>query len=104
MTRPLRRASFDQDAAHGLGGRGEEVPATVPLLRFLAADQTQVRLMDQRGGLKRLAGCLGGHPSGGEFPQFVVNEWEEVGGRFWVSTRGRVEQAGHIGHWVEFTG
>src|SRR6266480_1520949 len=36
----------------GLGFRGKEVPPAVPVLPLLLADQTQVRLVDQGGGLK----------------------------------------------------
>src|SRR5262249_42729150 len=46
---------FDQDAAHGLGGGGEEV-ATVGEL--LIPDQAQVRLVHQRRGVEGLAGLL----------------------------------------------
>jgi len=36
---------LDQDAAHGLGGRGEEVPAAVPPLRPIAPNESHVRLV-----------------------------------------------------------
>ena len=48
----------DEDAAHGLGGGGEEVAAAVPVPRLLDVHQSQVRLVDQRGRLQRLARLL----------------------------------------------
>jgi hypothetical protein len=53
--------AFDEDAAHGLGGGGEEVSPAVPVLRLLHVHQPHVRLVYQGGGLKGLAGPLLGH-------------------------------------------
>ena len=50
-------SAIHEDAAHGLGRGGEEVTASVELL---VTDETQVRLVDQGGGLQRLAGLLVG--------------------------------------------
>ena len=49
---------LDEDAAHGLGGRREEVAAAVPVQRHLLVHEPQVGLVDQGGGLQRLAGRL----------------------------------------------
>ena len=54
----LATGLLDEDAAHGLGGGGEEVPATAPARWLIAPDQTEVGLVDQSGRLKRLAGLL----------------------------------------------
>src|SRR5207249_1845045 len=54
----LASCPLDQDAAHGLGGGGEEVPATVPVLDLVHVHQPQVGFVHQGGGLKRLAGRL----------------------------------------------
>ena len=70
--------ALDEDAAHGLGGGGEEVSAAVPMLRFLHVHQPQVRLVDQRGGLERLAGLFLGQLLAGELPQFVVDQRQEL--------------------------
>src|SRR5262245_46321582 len=48
----------DEDAAHGLGRGGEEVPATVPAPGLVGVHQAQVGLVHQGGGLERLAGRL----------------------------------------------
>ena len=61
-------------------------------------DQPQVRLVDQGGGVEGVPGVFGGHPRGGELPQLVVDERQQVGRRLAVAGRGGVEEAGHIGH------
>ena len=55
---------IDENAAHGLGGGGEEVAAAVPVLRRFGAHQAQVGLVDQGGGLEGLAGRFLGHLPG----------------------------------------
>src|SRR5204863_775691 len=75
----LVAGAVDQDAAHGLGGGGEEVSAAVPLLRLLAADEAEVCLVNQRGGLKRLPGLLLGQFRGGELAQLVVDQRQQLG-------------------------
>ena len=45
--------AFDKDAAHGLGGGGEEMTAAIPIARGIA-NQAQVCLVDQGRG----AECL----------------------------------------------
>jgi len=99
----LRAGGVDEDAAHGLGGGGEEVPAAVPAEPVGGADQPEVRLVNQGGGLECLVGGLGGHACGGELSQFVVDEREQLRGGVAVAGRRRVEQASHIGHSDECT-
>ena len=66
-----------------------------------SADEPQVRLVDQGGGVEGVAGGFGGHARGGELPQLVVDEREQVGGGLAVAGRGGVEEAGHVGHAAE---
>ena len=54
LVRPLAAGAVNQDAAHGLGSRGEEMCTTIPLL-ILVADQPQPGLMHQCGRLQRVA-------------------------------------------------
>src|SRR6185295_18998455 len=77
--------ALDEDAAHGLGGRAEEVTAAVPGLVPVLSDESQVRLVDQGRGLQRVVRGLGRHASGGELPQLVLDEWEELLGRVGVT-------------------
>ena len=51
----LAAGVLDEDAAHGLGGGGEEVARGRPSPGRSAADQPQVRLVDQGGRLEGLA-------------------------------------------------
>ena len=61
-------------SAHGFGGGGEEVPPAIPPPIWPDADQTDISLVDQGGGLEGLAGILRGQPRGGELAQLVVDQ------------------------------
>ncbi len=54
----LAAGTLHQDPAHGLGRRGEEVAAMVPVLIRVVADQPHIGLVNQGSGLKRLTGPL----------------------------------------------
>ena len=88
---------LDEDAAHRLGGGREEVAAGVPP-PVSAADEPEVRLVDQGGRLEGLARGLGGQPGGGQLAQLGVHEGEQVGRGVRIAAGGRVEQAGDVGH------
>jgi hypothetical protein len=100
---------FYKDAAHGFGGGGEEVAAAVPAPRLLDVHQSQVRLVDQRGRLQRLARFLLGKPLGGEPAEFVVDQRQQLLGGGSVTlldggqdTRGLAHKVQHnrrIGGW-----
>ena len=64
----------DEDATHRLGGSGEEMAATVPVLVRIVADQTQIGFVDQSGGVERLSRLLVGEFLGGQKTQFVVDQ------------------------------
>ena len=81
LLRPLAAGIFDQDAAHGLGGRGEEVTTALPPLDVIRADQTEIRLVHQRRGLEGLARLLLRQPLLGEAAQLAVDERQEFTGR-----------------------
>ena len=80
FARSLAAGTLDQDAAHGLGRRGEEVAPAVPA-GVLGTDQAEIGLMHQGGRLERLAGLLPGQPLGGQFPQLVIDQGKELLGR-----------------------
>jgi len=65
---------LDQDAAHGRGGRGEEMAAPVPVGRRARPDEPEVGLVNQGGRLQGLAGLLVREPLGGQPAQFVVDQ------------------------------
>ena len=69
---------LDEDAAHRFGRGGDEVPPIVPVRFVLRADQAQVGLVDQGGGLQRLPGGLVGHLVVGELAQLLVDEGQQL--------------------------
>src|SRR5262245_54630660 len=98
----LAAGTLDEDAAHGLGGGGEELAAAGPAgpRRPGLAGEPQVGLVDQGGRLEGVARALAGQAVGGQPPQFVVDEREEVGGGLAVPGRGGIEQLGQVRHAV----
>jgi hypothetical protein len=92
----LAAGGFDQDAAHRLGGGGEEMSAAVPTPGVAPSDQPKVCLMNEGGGLERVVGRLAGHSRGGELAQLVVDEREQVSGGPAISGRRGIEKTGHI--------
>jgi hypothetical protein len=82
---------LDQDAAHGLGSRGEEVATAIPVLRLLDTHQPEVRLMHQGGRLEGLAGLLLRQALGRQPAQLVVDQRQQLlgGVRFTVFDSGQ---------------
>ena len=66
---------FDEDAAHGLCGGGEEVVAAVKLL---VAGEAQIRFVDQGGGIERLARLFVSQLGRGDPAQLVVEQRQEL--------------------------
>ena len=88
----------DQDAAHGLGGGGEEVPAPIPVLGLLPAHQPQVRLVHQRGRLQGLTGLFVGQFLDRELAQLVVDERQELLARVPIALLDGVQDLGNVTH------
>ena len=76
----LPPGTVDEDAPHGLGGRGEEMASAVPVRAVVGTDQPEVRLVNQGRGLERLAGLLLGQLLGGQLAQLVVDQGQELFG------------------------
>src|SRR5262249_48627356 len=74
----------------GFGGRGVEMAAAVPVLGLLDVHQAQVRLVDQGGGVERLARVFVGQLVRGQGAQLLVDQGQELGGR----VRGALLQGG----------
>jgi hypothetical protein len=87
--------SVDENAPHGQGGGGEEVPAAVEML---VADHSQIGLVNECGGVQAMAAGLSGNPRSGKLPQFVVDERQQFRRGSAVACRGGVKQLCHIGH------
>jgi hypothetical protein len=81
----LAAGVLDEDAAHGPGG--EEVVSAVLGRCFLLADQAQVGLVNQGGGLKRLSRRPEAQLLCGERAQLVVDQRQKLAGVLRVALR-----------------
>ena len=87
-----------ENAAHGLGRCGEEVPAAVPVPGLISAHQPEIGLVDQGGGLERLARLLLRHPLGRQLAQPVIDQRKELLRGVRVAMLDRVKQRGDRVH------
>jgi hypothetical protein len=74
---------LNEDPAHRLGGCGEEVPSIV---EPLAAEQTQVRLMNQSGGIESMVRSFDGHAGSGKLTQLLIYQRHEAFRRLRISS------------------
>src|SRR5262245_27750418 len=110
---------LDQNPPHRFGGSGEEVAAGVegarsqgpgargrvclgwllaPGSRALIPYQSQIRLVHQRRGLERLSRLLVRQLRGGQLPQFVIDERQELLGGLRIAGVDLREDACHVAH------
>ena len=94
----LSAGVLDEDAAHGLGGGGEEVAAAVPLLGLFRVHQAQVGFVDEGGCLQGLAGLFLGQALGGQLAQLVVHEGQELLRGVGIALLDGGQDAGHFVH------
>jgi hypothetical protein len=87
----------NQNAAHGLGGSGEKMGAILPDRLFVPAE-AEPRLMNQRGGLKRLARIFARHLLRGEFAQFVIDQRQKFVRRSGVTVLDLLEHDRQFAH------
>jgi hypothetical protein len=70
----------DQDLPHGFGCGAKEVAAVIPLL-LPGSGQLEPGLMDESGGLERVAGIRLGHFASSQSAQFFIDQRQQfVGG------------------------
>jgi hypothetical protein len=74
------------------------VAAAVPFSGLFGVDEPEVRLVNQGGGLERLAGLLVRQPLGGQLAKLVVDEWEQSLGGLRIALLDGREDAGHVVH------
>jgi hypothetical protein len=96
----LSPSGVDQNAPHRLGGRGEEVPATLPVWGQLDIDQPQIRLMYESGWLQGLPGMLVRQASRRELFQLFVNQGEQALRRKGFAVLNLLKNLGNVGHVV----
>ena len=92
---------IDEDAPHGLGSGSEEMAAVLPARGGVRFDEPQIRLMHESCRVQGVAGGLVHHARGGELPQLVVDEREQVGRGLAVAGCGGVQKESHVGlYWI----
>jgi hypothetical protein len=62
------------------------------------ANQSHISFMHQRGGIEGVAWGLAGHFRGGQLPQLVIDERQQIGGGLAVTLLGGFNQTGQIRH------
>jgi hypothetical protein len=92
----LVAGAVKDDPAHGLGRGGKEMPAAVPMLNLACIHQANVRVMDERSGLERLAWFLLSQLSRRQFAQLVVHKRQELLGRERITLLDRQQDRSHI--------
>jgi hypothetical protein len=96
-------SGVDEDASHGLGGRGEEVAAIVPLPGRIGTDQPKVGFVDEGGWLESVAGGLGRHSNGGQGAKLGIHEREESLGGAGVTAFNGSQDVIKLAHLLEHT-
>ena len=101
---PLAAGGVDEDAAHGLGGGGEEVAAAVPAV-WPARPPTSRRYASwtRAVGWRVWPGFSPASPRGGQLPQLVVDEREELLGGVGVAPLDGGQDVGDLAHGFEHT-
>ena len=94
----LVAGAIDEDQAHRLGRRREEVVAALPSPPPAAPDQSQICLVDQGRGLEGLPGLLLREPLCGQLAQLVVDQRQEFLNRLGVAVLDVREDAGDVVH------
>jgi hypothetical protein len=72
--------------------------AILELHLSVSARHSQPRLVNERGGLQRLAGGFAGHPLRGQSAQFLIDQREKFFGGFGVAVLDAVENARNVAH------
>ena len=85
---------IDEDTAHGLGGRGEEVS---PVVEVLIAHQSQIGLVNQGGSLQRVTNILTPHFTGGDAMEFAVNQRSGFVAGFRIAIPHSIEKECNVG-------
>jgi len=69
---------LDEDAAHRFRCGIVEVAAVIPFLCDLLVDEPHIGFVDERRWLKRMIRRLLRHPGCRQFPQFVINQRQQI--------------------------
>ncbi len=85
----------DEEMAHGLGGGGEEMGATIKG-RVFAADEAHPDLMHQGGGLEGVTRRTVGHFIRRELAQFRIDQRQQLIGGLRIAVLDGLKNAGHV--------
>ena len=100
------RAAFDgqaaagaihEDAAHGLGGGGEEMLAPLPGA-LVGAGHLEPGFMHERGGLEGVLVRLARQPVRGDLAQLFIDERKQLAGGVRIARLQSTEQLSDVGH------
>ena len=94
----LRRAVFDEDAAHRLGRRAEEMRAIGKVRIAIRPDEAHPGFMHERCGLQRVPVRFVRHLHRSELAQLFIDERKQLPGRGAVARAGRVEESRDVVH------
>ena len=87
---------INQDLSHQTRGHAEEMGAVLPR-RILPIDQPKVDLVDERGGLERVAHALASEITAGEARQFCGDQRRELLESVLVAVAPRAKELRHLG-------
>ena len=93
---PFVACAVNDNSAHGLGRGGEEMTAAVPILNLPCIHQANVRIMDECGGLERLAWFFVRQLSRRQLAQLIVHKWQKLLGRERITLLDRQQDRSHI--------
>lgn len=94
----LAAGVLDQYPPHGLGCGGEEVTPIVPRLLTVPAHESQVGFVDQCRRLERLPRLFVRQPGSRQFPQFVIDQRQQLLRRRRIAVFNRREDSGDFTH------
>jgi hypothetical protein len=89
---------LDEDTTHRFGGGGKEMPSAVPFLNLGIVHEAQIRLMDQRRCLKRLARRFVSHLLSRQPAQLIVNQRHQLLGCARIALLNRTQDARDVTH------
>jgi len=90
--------ALDQDSPHAFGGGGNEVASTLPVLRPIDIDESNISLVYQRGRVERLPGLLIRHPPRRQSTQFVVHQRQKLLGLLRIPGLDALKDARNAAH------
>ncbi len=93
----LAAGVVDKDAAHGFGRGPKEMSSAIPA-DILVSGEVQPGLVDQSGGLERLAGRFIRHFVRGEAAQFFIDQREQLLSGRRISPFDGLKNTRHVAH------